>query len=125
MPSPEVEEFAELLVKYVRDLSIQSNDAVLNGNHILAKRWRNAGYFGSVKSIAKVLIPDIVDDTIFYLLHAIDDGGLQISFKASNGKVVNLTEDGLSELAGWYVGSDSFRERFSKERFTDYCPHIK
>ncbi len=37
------------------------------------------------EAFADTLIPDIVDDTIFYLLHAIDDGGLKLTYTADNG----------------------------------------
>jgi hypothetical protein len=66
-----------------------------------------------------VVIPDVVDDTLFYLLQAIDTGLLKLSFTASNGKVVDLPTDGLGELAGWYMGSGGWRRMFSKERFVD------
>jgi len=116
MPSPEIEEFAKLLVKHVRDASIQSSDNILDATHVIAKRWRSASRHGDVKSIAKILIPDIVDDTIFHLLNAIDQGILNVTFKASNGKLVDLPKDGLGELGGWYVGT--WRE-MSKERYID------
>jgi hypothetical protein len=32
---------------------------------------------------------------------------------------VELTEDGLGELAGWYMGSGGWRAMFSRERFVD------
>ncbi len=66
-----------------------------------------------------VVIPDVVDDTVFYLLHEIDDAGLRLTYTASNGKTVDLTEEGLSELAGWYMGSGGWRAMFSQERFVD------
>jgi hypothetical protein len=126
MPSPEIEEFAKLLVKYVRDESIKRNDRVLDAQHVVAKRWQNASRHGDVKAISKILIPDIVDDTIFHLLHAIDQGLLELTFKAPNGKVVKLSEDGLGELAGWYMGSsDGWRGVYSKERFVDDFSDLK
>lgn len=123
MPSPEIEEFAKLLVTQVRDASIQSNDDVLDAQHVIAKRWRNSLRRGDVKSIAKILIPDIVDETVFQLLNAIDQGILNVTFKASNGKVVNLSEEGLGELGGWYMGS--WRELYSKERYVDDFSDLK
>jgi hypothetical protein len=42
-----------------------------------------------------VLVPDIVDSTLFCLLHAIDDGLLKLSFTASNGRTVDLSAEGL------------------------------
>jgi hypothetical protein len=60
-----------------------------------------------------------VDDTIFYLLQAIDQGSLRIAYTASNGKVVDLAAQGLGELSGWFAGSGGWRETYSKERFVD------
>ncbi|CAG1009854.1 hypothetical protein PHYC_03758 [Phycisphaerales bacterium] len=119
MTTPEIEEFAKLLVEKVRDAAIQSNDRRLGANHAIAKRWKEAASGGSPEVFAKMLIPDIVDDTLFYLLHAIDDGLLKLSFIASNGKAVDLSTEGLSELAGWYIGSDGWRARYAKERFVE------
>ena len=121
MPSPEIEEFAKILVQQVRDAAIQSSDRCRSPevNHVVAKRWKQAGRDGNLESLASVLIPDIVDDTVFYLLNAIDQGLLQLSFTASNGKIVNLPADGLSELAGWYMGSGGWRAMYSQERYVD------
>lgn len=123
MPSPEIEEFARLLVKHVRDESIRSCDDVRDAQHVIAKRWRNAIRHGDIKSIAKIIIPDIVDETVFQLLNAIDQGLLNLTYKASDGKVVNLAKEGLSELAGWYSGS--WREMYSTERFVDDFSDLK
>ena len=117
--SREIEEFAKILVEKVRDAAIQSNDRSLSAEHVVSKRWKEAATNGPPEAFAKVLIPDIVDDTIFYLLHAIDDGLLKLSFTASDGKTVNLTTEGLSELAGWYMGSGGWRAQYAKERFVD------
>ena len=119
MTTPEIEEFAKILVQKVRDAAIQSNDRRLGAEHIIAKRWKEAAASGSPEAFAKVLIPDIVDDTMFYLLHAIDDGLLKLSFTASNGRTVDLSTEGISELAGWYMGSDEWRAKYAKERFVD------
>ena len=123
--TPEIEEFAKILIEWVRDTAIRSNDRRLNAEHVIAKRWREAAASGSPELFAKVLIPDVVDDTLFYLLHAIDDGLLKLSFTASNGKTVDLSTDGLSELAGWYMGSDAWRARYAKERFVDDFSDMK
>jgi hypothetical protein len=125
--SPEIEEFAKLLMERVRDASIQSNDRVLlpTAQHALAKRWARAARDQSPVDFARVLIPDVVDDTIFYLLQAIDDGSLRLAYTASNGTTVDLTQQGLSELAGWFAGSDGWREMYSKERFVDDLGDVK
>jgi hypothetical protein len=60
-----------------------------------------------------------VDETIFYLLQAIDEGSLRIAYTAGNGKVVDLAAEGLGELSGWFMGSEGWRAKYSKERFND------
>ena len=100
--TPEIEEFGKMLVEWVRDASIQSSDMVLRPtvDAPVAKRWRLAASDRTSTTFARVLIPDIVDDTVFYLLQAIDEGLLKMSFTASNGNVVDLTTQGLGELSG-------------------------
>jgi len=118
---PEVEEFAEMLIKWVRDEAIRSNDVALRPTteNPVAQRWRAAAIKGDPTALARVIIPDVVDDTIFYLLQAIDEGLITLSYTSSTGRAVNLTKEGNSELAGWYMGSDAWRERYSHERFFD------
>jgi hypothetical protein len=123
--TPGIEEFAKILIEKVRDAAIQNNDRTLNEEHVLAKRWKNAAASGSPEVFANVLVPDIVDSTLFYLLHAIDDGVLNLSFTASNGRIVDLSTEGLSELAGWYMGSDAWRAKYAKERFVDDFSDLK
>jgi len=119
--TPEIEEFAKTIVHLVRDAAIQSNDRALlpTAGYALAKRWKKAASEESPEDFARVLIPDIVDDTIFYLLQAIDEGSLRLAYTASNGTVVDLTTQGLGELAGWFTGSDGWVGTYSKELFID------
>jgi hypothetical protein len=118
---PEIEEFAGALMAVVRDASVQSNDRALlpSAGYALAQRWAKAAREKSPVDFARVLIPDIVDDTVFYLLRAIDEGTLRLSYTASSGNTVDLTSQGLGELAGWFAGSDGWREAYAKERFVD------
>ena len=119
--TPEIKEFANALVELVRDASVQSNDRALlpTARYALAKRWAKAATEEAPVDFARVVIPDVVDDTVFYFLQAIDQGSLRIAYTASNGKVVDLTAQGLGELSGWFAGSGGWRERFAKERFVD------
>ena len=121
MQSQEIEEFAKLLVNEVRDAAIQACDSTLNpkASHAIAKRWKKAGSDGDLDTIAKTLIPDIVDKTICQLLRAIDQGALQISFSSGNGKEIKLPADGMGELCGWYIGHDGWRAKYSRERRID------
>ncbi len=119
--TPEIEEFAKKLIEFVRDASIQSNDLDLRSSAVspVAKRWRLAASDESSMDFARVIIPDVVDETIFYILQAIDEGLLNMAFTSANGRVVDLTAEGHGELSGWYMGSGGWRAMYSKERFVD------
>src|SRR5689334_3133986 len=121
MPSSEIEEFAKVLVQQVRDAAIRSTDRRLQENSAdpVATRWRKTSPDRSLESIVGMVAPDIVDDTIFFLLRAIDQELLRVSFTASNGTTINLPQDGFGELGGWYMGSPGWRAEFSGERFVD------
>jgi hypothetical protein len=121
MPTPEIQEFAKLLVQSVRDAAVKESDLALRPDTTfpVAKRWRALARAATPEAFAKVIIADVVDETIFCLLRAIDDGSLKLKFTASNGKAVDLESEGLSELAGWFMGSGGWREQFAKERFVD------
>jgi hypothetical protein len=113
---PELEEFAELLMRHVRDYAIQMADinARPDARGPTARRWRAADVRG-----AETIIPDVVDNAIFALLHAIDEGDLRLEFISKDGARINLEEDGMAELAGEFIGSDGWRARYSRERFVD------
>ena len=117
MPSRAMEEFAEILVRQVRDAAVRNCDALLQPNAAsrAAKRWRQS----TVKSESlRTIIPDVVDEVVFSLLQAIDQGSLRMKF-VSGGAEVDLTAEGLGELAGWYMGHGGWRAMFSRERFED------
>ncbi len=120
MPIPEIEEFAEILVRQVRDSAIRSCDQQLqpNAGSPLAQRWRAAMGDGTGLS-ASLMTPDCVDETVFYLLQAVDQGLLKLKFESSSGKTIDLAQDGLGELSGWYMGSGGWRAMYSEERFAD------
>ena len=120
MATSEIEEFARILIEKVRDAAIQSCDRRLqpNAGGPIAKRWREAMSLGGSEALAKTLIPDVVDDAMFRLLQSIDQGLLKTLFSASDGRIVDLSTEGLGELSGWYMGR-GWRDVYSKERFFD------
>jgi hypothetical protein len=127
MTNTKIEEFAKILVKQVRDSAIRDCDRKLrqDARGPVAKRWKELAQNGKLEAVADVLIPDIVDDTVFQLLRAIDQGHLKLSFSASNGERVDLTEDGLAELGGWYMGVPGWHSMYSEERFIDDFSDLK
>ena len=120
MPSQAMEEFARMLVQRVRDSAIRGCDSLLaaHSNSPEARRWRQIT--DDVPSL-RVMVPDVVDATVFQLLVAIDEGALPLKFVHSSGREVDLTVEGRGEMAGWYMGSGGWRPMFSEERFADDC----
>ena len=117
MMQDEIIQFAKLIVQNVRDTTIKGCDGQLstdNLNSPIAKRWQDAKNKGNIDDFEEMIISDCVDDTIFCLLQAIDQGILNLSFNADNGESVNLSKSGLGELSGWYMGE--WRSKYSKER---------
>ena len=121
MPSQEIEEFAKALVRHVRDAAVESCDAELRqtSHSPVATRWRKASTADGKGIDPKVLIPDCVDQTIFYLLNAIDQELLQLLHKGSSGTTVDLPVDGHGELGGWFMASGGWRAKYSETRFHD------
>jgi len=124
MDSGEIVEFSKTLIKDVRDMAIRSCDVQLHAiskdivRSPIAKKYQELANTKDIQKFGEALIADAVDDTIFYLFHAIDNGIINVSITASNGKLINLTKEGLGELAGWYIGE--WREKYSEERCNDY-----
>jgi hypothetical protein len=70
MPSPEIEEFARILVEKVRDASIKNCDWRFQANATspAAQRWKEMARSATPEEFAKVRIADIVDDAISSVL---------------------------------------------------------
>ncbi len=120
MSNEETIEFAKLLVQNIRDMAIKSGDVQLYSDNMrspIAKRWRDAKYSGNADKFAEMIISDTVDDTIFYLLLAVDEGLLNISFNTSDGKKLSVEGDIIGELGGWYMGE--WRTKQSTQRCFD------
>lgn len=120
MRKPDVEEFARLLVAHVRDEAISSCDRDLDpaAHSVSALRWHKALRERPCVDAVREIIPDCIDEALFYLLRAIDEGLLPMRYVASSGRVVDLTVEGESEMAGWLAGKTWTRD-YSNERFND------
>lgn len=120
MPSREIEEFASTLIREVRDAAIRDADLNLRPNaaSATARRWRKAGPSAPPPS---VLVPDCIDEALYFLLNAIDQGTLRLKYVTPDGRDVDLEREGLGELAGWYIGPEGWREQYSRERASDFA----
>lgn len=118
MPTPEIEEFAKTLVQQVRDAAIRNCDALLQpqAGSPVARRWKG---LTAGSSDIRTVIPDAVDEAVFGVLQAIDQGLLRLKYVSSSGREVDLTEEGQGELSGWYMGSGGWRALYSAERYVD------
>lgn len=116
MPSPEIEELARMLVHQVRDVAIRSCDALLQAQAAspTARRWKA---LAATPTEIAVVIPDAVDEAIFAILSAIDQNVLRLKYRAGNGHEIDLNDEGMGELGGWYIGT--WRMHYSAERVVD------
>jgi hypothetical protein len=113
---PEIEEFAREFVRHVRDAAIAECDQCVGSDRERGKeqRWRKIGFDGE---LARVVIPDIVDVALFYVMYAIDQDLLHMKYVTSAGKEVDLNEVAGGELGGAYMAF--WREELSAERYED------
>ncbi len=115
-------EFTRKLVELVRDRSIRNCDATLlphiGGQE--AEKWKSLIAGGDTHALVQRVIADTVDTTISQLLSVIDSGEFKLAYHAESGKLIDLEVEGLGEMVGWYLGTESWRHQYSQERFNDY-----
>jgi len=118
----ELQRFAELLMQVVRDHAIAECDALASGRMggSIGERWRRLVANRDTREVARQLIPDLVDEVLFRLLLALDNGDMPLYWRREDGSHVELYDLGKSEMAGWLVGSDPdcWRPRYSKQRWS-------
>jgi hypothetical protein len=117
----ELDRFAAALMGRVRDRAIYECDRLASGTMVgpSAVCWREL-FEGDARQAVESLIPEIVDQVLFELLNAADNGELTLGWRGEDGVFVPLDELGLGEMAGCLMGSEeSWRARFSAERFHD------
>ncbi len=116
----ELHRFAQLLMRVVRDPSIQDLDALAaRWMGPVDKRWRELLSDRKARAAVQELIPDIVDQVLFRLLHALDQGDLPLAWQREDRSYVALSDLGKSEMTGWLVMSepDSWRAQYSSQRW--------
>jgi len=129
MTDSELDRFARLLVRLVRDRAIHNCDQLMTGRirGSVGERWRHLTESKDVKEVLSSLIPDVVDEVIFELLNAIDNGDLPMGWQGTEGAFVSLEELGQREMAGWYAlpSQGGWIENFSEQRYVDPIPDLQ
>jgi len=121
MADPEMDRFADALMRRVRDRAIAECDRLAAGGGAgpSGQRWAALVEDDGARRALKELIPDIVDQTLFELLSAGDHDEIDLGWRRSDGSCVSLEELGSGELGGWLMGSGGWRAQFSTQRFFD------
>ncbi|MBW8875522.1 MAG: hypothetical protein JF614_11215 [Acidobacteria bacterium] len=117
----ELQRFAEGLIRLVRDRAVRASDRLASGAMVGpdGERWRSLVASKETSQAIRELIPDIVDQTLFELLNATDNGELPLGWRVSEGSFVGLEDLGLGEMAGSLMGSPGWRHDYSAQRFFD------
>jgi hypothetical protein len=113
-----IDEFAGILIREVRDAAISACEARLDpqATSPVAMRWKKSNV--DDESV-RMLAADAVDQTLFYLLDAIDNGILRMKFISESAEEIDLTKESRGEFAGWYMGPGGWIETFSAKQAFD------
>jgi hypothetical protein len=122
----ELRRFAQVLMRQVRDRAIGECDRLAQGSvrGPSGKRWQEVIARESPEATLLELIPEIVDQTLFQLLDAIDNGAFPLHWQGEDGSIEYLRDLGGDEMAGWLAGGDWPRD-YSNERRHDYFSDLR
>jgi hypothetical protein len=118
----DLDAFARLLMKLVRDRAISECDRLAEGAHrgLPGDPWLPLASDPRARQRLGGVIPEVVDLTLFYLLDAIDGGDLPLGWRTPDGSWLALRELGMREMGGWLMGGEGgWRDRFSSQRYFD------
>lgn len=92
----------------VRDQAIVSCDRLTEGliQGPSGERWRRVMAEESAEDALRTLLPEIVDQTLFQLLDAIDNDRIPLLWRGEDGTQAPLRDVGQWEMAGWLMGGD-------------------
>ena len=114
-----LEEFGRKLVQQVRDDTIFSTEVLKNPWSRSPLRSKlNALDRKCVAAVLDLVIPDIVDSTLFYLLRALDDGRIRLTYVPDEGESLDLSGS-HGELPGWLWNEEGWIARHSKYPTSD------
>ena len=111
----QIDEFGKKLIEQVRDPAIASRE-VLENPYSKDPVRMSLNQFDKkcVEQVLDILVPELIDGTLFRLLRSIDGGDIKLLYVADDGQTCDLEADGLAELAGWLNGEDGWIERYSR-----------
>ena len=120
-----IAEFASLLIREVRDQTVQQMDVGFQNRGVLGQHWRGVVATMSAQEAVLALMPDVVDATLARLFDAIDEGVLPLLYRSEKGDLVDLHEAGKGEMSGYYADDawlrDFSRERYRRSTWTPMC----
>ena len=92
----ELHRFAEMLMRWVRDPSIDSCDTLASRRMFgpTGERWRDRLAEPQAREAMSQLIPDIVDEVLFKLLHALDQGDMPLAWASREWDVRGFIRPG-------------------------------
>lgn len=112
--SPEIDEFGEKIVRFVRDPAISAAEVLKNRGSKGPTRLKLNEYDPKiVEAVLDIVVPELVDDTIFHLMRAIDFGDIRLSYRSDADKECDLEDVGMQELHGWLFGDEGWVSRYS------------
>ena len=117
----ELNRFAEMLVQLVRDTAISDCEARIPGFFGPpgpSEAWKKLSADRRTREAFREAIPDIVDQTLCRLLHALDHDDIPLAWQREDGSYISLYDLGRSEMSGWFATSDpdGWCPRYSKQR---------
>lgn len=115
----DLDQFARALMQHVRDPAIEEMDAIAAGRTLDSPRWAQLLGGAETARLVQRVIPEIVDQVLFELLDRIDNRTIELALQGDGSRTAPLSELGKGEMAGWLVGSDGWRHRYSAQRFYD------
>jgi hypothetical protein len=123
----ELERFGRALVELVRDKVIVECDRLAEGSETAGsgEPWHSVLTSDEARRSIHALVPEIVDQVLFELLDAADNGVLSLAWVGADGECRPLEDLGVGEMAGWLVGSPGWRHRYSKQRFFDHYQDLR
>jgi hypothetical protein len=120
----DLRQFAELVMRLVRDRAIVACDSLAAGRVRGARGeyWQALTPDPASRALAEALIPEVVDEVLFQLLDALDNGQLPVAWRSTeDGSWIPLEDLGQGEMAGWLtMGQGGWPDSFSGQRHVDH-----